>query len=91
MKPIEIIKKVENELEKAINKINHMYQIEESENSKEELMNVLEDHISYGIFLRELRDNLANGVSVEKEYFGKQMLNICQSCSTIGKMYDAKK
>lgn len=91
MKPIQIIDKVESEVEKAITKINHMYQIEENDENKEQLMNALEDHISYGIFLRELKENLSNGISVEKEYFGKQMLNICQSCSTISKMYETGK
>lgn len=88
MKPIEIINKVEKEVEKAIAKINLMYQ-QSPEEYQEELMSTLEDHIAFGIFLRELKEKLENGESVEKEYFGKQMLNICKSCATVNEMYKA--
>lgn len=90
MKPINIIQKAEDELSSSMAKINEMRKNSE-EPIKSQFTLIFQDHIAYGIFLKELKLNIDNKIDINKSFFEKQIINIYKSCSIIKEMHLAYK
>jgi len=88
MKPINIINNLEQELNITLTKINEMHEHSEEPN-KSQLFKIMQDHIAYNIFLKELKINIENKTEIEKDFFKTQILNIYQSCAIIKEMHSS--
>lgn len=86
MKPVNIINNLEQELNITLTKINEMHEHSEEPN-KSQLFKILQNHIAYNVFLKELKINIENKIEIEKDFFKSQVLNIYQSCAIVKEMY----
>lgn len=88
MKPVNIINNLEQELNITLTKINEMYEHSQEPN-KSQLFKILQNHIAYNVFLKELKINIENKIEIEKDFFKSQVLNIYQSCAIVKEMYSS--
>jgi hypothetical protein len=82
----EKILKMHEELIQSLEQLNEMYK---KRDEKDDIRQVIETHIGYIVFLKELEIELLDGAEKKftKEFLAKQFTNIHKSCKLVDEIY----
>jgi len=84
------INKLENLIEESLTQLNMLIQANKLPDDIEELKRVIETHITYAVFLKELTQDLHNSgkKNYSKDFLVSQFSLIEKSCAIVSEIYN---